>query len=84
MVDNDPSIPSIIYPNLKKYPFGKTAEICSVLQTAQKPYKWKVTNFQRPDNRDIVAYELLIRDFSLRKSYQFVKDSLELSQASWH
>ena len=74
--NNDPGIPTIIYPNLKKYPVGKTAEICGIIQTGQKPYQWKVTNFQRPDNRDIVAYELLIRDFSMRKSYRFVMDSL--------
>lgn len=74
---NDPKIHPIIYPNLKKYPVGKTSELVSVFQTAQTPYSWEVTNFQKPDQRDLVIYEMLVRDFHLWHNYQTVLDSIE-------
>jgi len=60
---NDPYITSTTYPNLKPYPGYKTDGIVSVLQTNQTPYTWQVTNFNAPEPTDLVAYELLIRDF---------------------
>ncbi|MBP7496237.1 MAG: T9SS type A sorting domain-containing protein [Bacteroidales bacterium] len=74
---NDKGIAQVIYPNLKPYPEGKTNEIVSVLQTAQTPYQWEVTDFKKPDNRDLIIYELLVRDFSIRHTYKFVSDSIQ-------
>jgi hypothetical protein len=74
---NDSKIHPIIYPSLKKYPFGKTSELVSVLQTGQAAYQWQVTNFQKPDQRDLVIYEMLVRDFHSWHNYQTVLDSIE-------
>ncbi len=73
---NDPAIPSSTYPNLKPYPTGKTTDIVSVLQPGKPVYNWVNNSFQRPDKRNIVAYELLIRDFSSEKTFQSVIDKL--------
>lgn len=73
---NDSYISPQIYPNLKPYPSGKTGGIVSVLQTAQAPYQWQVTNFQKPPKENLVIYEILVRDFSTQKSFQFLIDTL--------
>lgn len=60
---DDKYIPDVVYPNLKDYPEGKTTDRISVLQTGQTPYQWQVPNFVAPDPKNLVIYELLIRDF---------------------
>jgi len=72
----DQYIPSSIYPNLISYPYGETTHAVSVLETNKQEYVWQTQNFIKPDNRDLVIYELLIRDFSFRSDYQTVIDSL--------
>ncbi len=67
---NDPYISNSTYPNLIPYPVGKTTEIASVIQTAQTSYPWQVTNFKRPAKKDLVVYELLIRDFLATHDYK--------------
>ncbi len=74
---NDPYISSTTYPNLKPYPSGKTSEIVSVLQTNQTPYTWNVTSFQRPQKKDLVIYELLIRDFLSSHNYKTLTDTIK-------
>lgn len=74
---NDNGVNSIVYPNLIPYPTGKTTELVTVLQTAKPAYNWQVNNFQRPDNRDLVIYELLVRDFVIRHDYATLIDSLD-------
>jgi 1,4-alpha-glucan branching enzyme len=64
------------YPNLLAYPTNKTTGMVGVLQTAQTPYPWKVQNFKRPAKKDLVVYELLVRDFSDRRTFRAVIDSL--------
>ena len=74
---NDPYISDTVYPNLKAYPLGKTSEIVSILQTDQPQYNWQVTNFQKPKIKDLVIYELLIRDFVSTHWYKTVEDTLD-------
>jgi len=73
---NDQYISSSTYPNLIPYPFDKTDQIASVLQTAQTPYEWTTTSFDRPAKTDLVIYELLIRDFVATHDYQTLIDTL--------
>lgn len=73
---NDPFIDAVTYPNLKPYPTGLTTDIVSVLQTAEPQYTWQVNNFTKPDKRNLMVYELLIRDFTAQHSYQSLIDSL--------
>jgi 1,4-alpha-glucan branching enzyme len=70
-------IPASVYPNaLLAYPSGKTQGPVAVLQPGRTPYNWQVTDFQAPDRRNMVVYELLVRDFSEARSFQAVIDSL--------
>lgn len=73
---NDQYIPESTYPNLKPYPTGKTEGIVSVLETGQTPYNWKIQNFNRPDKKDLIVYELLVRDFTDARNYQALIDTL--------
>src|SRR6185436_18836789 len=72
--DNDQYINAVTYPNLKPYPAGATG-IVSILQTAEPQYTWQVPSFTKPDKRNLMIYELLIRDFSAEHSYQSLIDS---------
>jgi 1,4-alpha-glucan branching enzyme len=74
--NNDKFIPATTYPNLLSFPQKAQGNIVSVLQTNQTPYVWKVNNFKRPANEDLVIYELLVRDFVGSRWYKTVADSL--------
>jgi len=74
--DNDPYIPTTVYPNLKAYPSGKTSGLVSVLQTNQPAYSWKVPQFTRPAKEKLIIYELLVRDFVSTHSYKTLIDTL--------
>ncbi len=73
---NDQYIPDSTYPNLIKYPFGKTTEIASVLETDQTPYQWHDTSFVPVPKTNLVIYELLIRDFLTSHNYTTLADTL--------
>jgi glycosidase len=72
---NDKYIPATVYPNLKAYPAGQSG-IVSTFQASPTPYTWKVTNFTRPAQKNLVVYELLVRDFVATHSYQTLVDTL--------
>ena len=74
--NNDQNIPAATYPGLKPYPNGLTTGIVSILQTAPPSYSWSVTNFQRPDKRNLIIYELLVRDFVAAHDWKTLRDSL--------
>lgn len=72
---NDGSITSATYPGLKAYPAGQTGMV-SVLQTNQPAYSWAISNFSRPDKKNLVIYELLLRDFIQAHDWKTLKDTL--------
>ncbi|MES2276688.1 MAG: alpha-amylase family glycosyl hydrolase [Bacteroidota bacterium] len=72
---NDQYITSTIYPNLKAYPTGQTGNV-SVMQANQTAYSWKNASFTRPDKKNLVVYELHVRDFVGTHSYKTIKDTL--------
>jgi 1,4-alpha-glucan branching enzyme len=79
----DQYIPETTYPNLKEYPSKALSNKwyenrVSVLQTAQQPYQWVVTDFQKPAKEKLVVYELLIRDFfdADNRNYQNLIDTI--------
>ena len=74
--DNDNNITSSVYPGLKAYPTGKTTGIVSVMQANQPAYNWTTTTFTRPDPKNLVIYEMLVRDFVQTHSYKTIKDTL--------
>ncbi|MBE0639030.1 MAG: T9SS type A sorting domain-containing protein [Bacteroidales bacterium] len=73
---NDQYINNATYPNLISYPSGVTSGIATVLQTAQEPYEWQVTNFTPPAVEDMVVYELLVRDFTALHTFQSLIDTI--------
>ncbi|MEO6253144.1 MAG: alpha-amylase family glycosyl hydrolase [Ferruginibacter sp.] len=73
---DDQYINATTYPNLKPYPTGLTTGQVGILQTAEPQYNWQVNNFTKPDKRNLIVYELLIRDFTAQHSYQSLIDSL--------
>mgnify|MGYP001449043797 CR=1 FL=1 len=77
---NDSSISESTYPGLIAYPEGKTEGIASVLQPGQTDYSWKITDFQAPDKKNLVIYELLVRDFTSEHTYKAVREKLDYLQ----
>jgi 1,4-alpha-glucan branching enzyme len=74
--NNDQFIASTTYPSLKPYPTGLTTGIVSVLQTNAPAYNWQVNNFQKPDKRSLVIYELLVRDYVANHDWNTLRDTL--------
>ena len=63
-----------VYPNLPEYPEGQEREV-SVLQTGPNAfyqYTWSdaTTNFVKPKKKDLIIYEVLVRDFDANRTYQ--------------
>ncbi|MFI5139000.1 MAG: alpha-amylase family glycosyl hydrolase [Sphingobacteriales bacterium] len=73
--NNDAAIPASVYPNLKPYPAGQTG-IVSTFWYGAPAYTWQTTNFTRPAPKNMVIYELLVRDFVATHSYQTITDTL--------
>jgi glycosidase len=73
---NDPFIPTSVYPNLKPYPLGKTTGEVTDFQVNAPTYTWKTTTFTRPSPKNLVVYELLVRDFVATHSYNTLVDTL--------
>jgi len=78
--DNDSYIDAETYPGLKAYPKGKTTGNVSVLQANQPAYSWKNATFVRPEKKNLIIYELLVRDFVAKHNYQTLKDTLNYIQ----
>ena len=72
---NDKYLTDANYPNLKPFPKGANG-IVSVMQTNQPTYTWEVPNFKRPDPKNLVVYELLVRDFVATRNYKTLIDTL--------
>lgn len=73
---NDKYIEEATYPGLPPYPAGKTSDIVSAYPLNKPAYNWQTTNFKRPEKTNLVVYELLIRDYTEKHSYQSLTDTL--------
>ena len=74
--NNDNFISSLTYPNPIPYPTNKTTGHVSVIEVGKTPYVWKNTNFARPEKKDLIIYELLMRDFVNRHDFQTLMDTI--------
>lgn len=74
---HDQFIPSSVYRDIPAYPTGKTSGIVSYIPLEEQPYEWQQATFIRPDEEDLVIYELLIRDFGEQHSYRMLIDTLD-------
>gem|GEM_PF-173882 len=77
---DDSFISESTYPNLKSYPYGKTTEYVSIIETDKEEFNWTDQDWERPAKKNLVIYELLVRDFSAKHNYQTVIDSLDYLQ----
>jgi glycosidase len=73
----DNFISDATYPNLIPYPTDKTKYSVSVLQTAQSPFQWEATEYEKPDQTNLIIYELLLRDFIAAHDYKTLIDTLD-------
>ena len=60
---NDPWIPEESFPNMPDYPSQAGNEPVTVFQINLEAFDWTDGNYERPDQTNLVVYELLIRDF---------------------
>ncbi len=74
---NDSAVSDLTYPGLIDYPEGETEGIASVLQPGLTDYSWKVNDFQGPDKKNLVIYELLVRDFTSEHTCKAVREKLD-------
>lgn len=72
----DSQVPAATYPGLKPYPTGQTTGIVSIVQTNAPAYNWAINSFSRPDKRNLVVYEMLMRDFIAAHDWKTLKDTL--------
>jgi 1,4-alpha-glucan branching enzyme len=69
------------YPNLKAYPENKTTGYVSTFKINQENYTWNVDDFSKPNSKNLVIYELLIRDFTESDSYNEALTKLDYLQS---
>lgn len=75
--NNDPAIGAITNPNPHPYPIGLTTGFVTVMQPGAPLYNWQNTNFSAPENKSLLIYELLVRDFTQKRNYQTLIDTLD-------
>jgi 1,4-alpha-glucan branching enzyme len=75
--NNDASIGAVTYPNPHPYPNGLTTGFVTVMHPGASTYSWQNTNFIAPANKDLLIYELLVRDFVQKRNYQTLIDTLD-------
>lgn len=74
---NDAYIDPLTYPDPYAYPTGQTTGMISLFQTNPAHYQWQNDNFIRPDKKDLMIYELLVRDFIGKHNYSTLLDTLD-------
>ncbi|RXP63300.1 T9SS C-terminal target domain-containing protein [Lutibacter sp. HS1-25] len=67
--DTDQYIKDGNYPNLKNYPTNLTTGYVSTFLINEENYAWNITDFTKPNQNNLIVYELLIRDFTESDSY---------------
>jgi 1,4-alpha-glucan branching enzyme len=75
--NNDGVIGALTNPNPHPYPNGLTTGFVTVMQPGATDYDWQNTNFTSPENKDLLIYELLVRDFVQKRNYQTLIDTLD-------
>lgn len=73
--NNDGFVGNLTFPNMHPYPTGLTNGVVSVYQTIPSSYAWQ-HSFTRPAKKDLVIYELLVRDFVSARNYQTLIDTI--------
>ncbi len=75
--NDDPFIEADVFANLPPYPTGANGGLVTWHQRARPVFDWQHDDYQRPDPKKMVVYELLIRDFLEDHSYKSLTDTLD-------
>ncbi|MDN6279741.1 MAG: T9SS type A sorting domain-containing protein [Psychroflexus sp.] len=73
---NDTYIDEETFAQLPEYP-SETTEIVSWVRLDQPDYEWEVTDFERPKQKELIIYEILLRDFDQNHSFQALINRLD-------
>ncbi|MFA7273659.1 MAG: alpha-amylase family glycosyl hydrolase [Crocinitomicaceae bacterium] len=74
---NDGYIPAVTYPNPYVYPTGLTTGILTQFETQPAAFSWQNDSYTRPAKKDLMIYELLVRDFIAKHDYNTLSDTLD-------
>ena len=74
--NNDNNISNTIYPNKYVYPTGKTSGFVTFFELGKTPYNWQHPIINKPEKKDLIIYELHVRDFVASHSYKTLTDTL--------
>ena len=75
--NNDGDIGTDNYPNPIPYPSNYTNGFVTVMEPGKTAYNWTNNNFIPSEKKDLIIYELLVRDFVSTHSYQTLIDTLD-------
>ncbi|MEM6769658.1 MAG: alpha-amylase family glycosyl hydrolase, partial [Bacteroidota bacterium] len=74
--NDDPFIGDEVFTDLPDYPSAADG-LVSWHQRARPEFPWQHTDYDRPDPKKMVIYELLVRDFLADHSYKSLTDTLD-------
>jgi 1,4-alpha-glucan branching enzyme len=74
---NDRYIDETVFPNLKPYPADKTDGIVSTFKINKENYPWEILDFEMAQHKNMIIYELLLRDFTTEKSLNAAIEKLD-------
>ncbi|MCP9236508.1 alpha-amylase family glycosyl hydrolase [Lewinella sp. JB7] len=74
---NDPFITDVTFSGIPSYPSGASGGIVSWFRLTPPDYTWQTTDFEKPDPKKMVVYELLLRDFLAAHDYRTLTDTLD-------
>jgi len=73
----DEGISEDIYPGLEPYPEDETDGLVSVIRPDKQQDDFPFSDFQPPEREELVVYELLLRDFVEKNSFEVLTDTLD-------
>jgi hypothetical protein len=75
--NNDPFIGEETFAGIPDYPTGQTEGLVTWYRLNPPVYDWQVDDYDRPDPKKMVVYELLVRDFIEDHSFKTLTDTLD-------
>ncbi len=74
---NDGWIDSQTYSEQYTYPSGQTSGFISFFKTNPLNFNWQHDSYQRPEKKNLMIYELLVRDFVAKHNFETLLDTLD-------
>ena len=74
---NDDEVPTDVMATLPAYPTGFTTGIVTAFDLEQENFAWEDAGFEKPDQTNLIIYEIMMRDFLEDKNYKSLIDTLD-------